>query len=288
MPDIAVYNGEFTTLDQAKAPVNDRAFVFGDGIYEVVKVLHGKFFGLELHLDRLYRSAEGIELALPWDRTAIAALLKEIYVRSGYRSALVYMQISRGIHPRQHYFPPENTVPAVAAWATEFAGSPPALHAEGVSAVTVPDERWAKCWIKSLNLLPNCMARNVARRAGAYEAILVDRDGLVNECSASNVFAVMNGVVRTAPRSRNILRGISRHVAIECALAAGIPLGEQAFSVPEMLAADEVFLTSTSPDVLGIVRVDGVKIGAGKPGPVTMRLLKLFRHYQQTGEYQHG
>jgi D-alanine transaminase len=286
VPDIAVYNGEFTTLDQAKAPVNDRAFVFGDGIYEVVKVIDGTFFGIDLHLDRLFRSAEGIELALPWDRGWIENLLRELHVRSGYKSSLVYLQISRGVHPRRHYFPPENTVPAYAAWVTEFGGTSPQVHADGVSAVTVPDERWTKCWIKSLNLLPNCMARDVARRAGAYEAILVDRDGLVNECSASNVFAVIGGIVRTAPKTRNILYGVSRHVAIQCALAAGIPLEERAFSVQELLGADEVFLTSTSPDVLGIVNVDGVQIGDGRPGPVAVRLLDLFRHYQQTGGYR--
>jgi D-alanine transaminase len=287
VPDIAVYNGEFTTLEQAKAPVNDRAFVFGDGIYEVVKVIDGSFFGLDLHLDRLYRSAEGIELVLPWDRQWIKDLLSQLHTRSGYRSSLVYLQVSRGVHPRRHYFPPENTVPAYAAWVTEFMGTPAQVHADGVSVVTVPDERWTKCWIKSLNLLPNCMARDVARRAGAYEAILIDRvDGLVNECSASNVFAVIGGVVRTAPKSRNILYGISRNVAIQCAQAAGIPLEERAFSVAEMTAADEVFLTSTSPDVLGIVSVDGVQIGNGRPGPITMRLLDLFRHYQRTGSFR--
>lgn len=286
MPDIAVYNGEFTTLDQAKAPVNDRAFVFGDGIYEVVKVLGGKFFALDLHLERLYRSAQGIELVIPWDRTWFGRLLHELHARSGYSHSLVYLQISRGIHPRRHYFPPDNTLPAVAGWVTEFAIPGPELHAGGVSAITQPDDRWAKCWIKSLNLLPNCLARDAARRVGAYEAILVDRDGLVNECSASNVFAVIDGVVRTAPDSRNILHGISRHVTIECARAAGIELEDRAFSVSEMLAADEVFLTSTSPDVLGIVKVDDVQIGNGRPGPVTLRLLELFRHYQRTGRYR--
>lgn len=288
MPDVAYYNGRITPLDEAKVSVHDRAVVFGDGVYEVVKVLDGRFFALDLHLDRFYRSAAGIELAVPWDRAGVRALLAELLARSGYSDALIYWQLSRGISPRQHYYPPEGTAPSILAWAREFRGMTPGMHEQGVKAITRPDERWPKCWVKSLNLLPNCMARDAAHRQGAYEAILVDRDGLVNECSACNLFAVINGVVRTAPRSRNILWGISRHVTIKCARAAGIPFEERAFSVPEMMASEEVFLSSTSPDVLAIVEVDGRKIGGGKPGPVTTRLLDLFRHYISTGEFRSG
>lgn len=286
MPDLAYYNGQLTSLGEAKVSVHDRAVVFGDGVYEVVKVLDGRFFALDMHLDRFFRSAAGIELEVPYSRGEVRELLAGLLKESGYADALIYWQLSRGISPRKHQYPPKGTGGSMLAWVRGFSGMPEGMHEHGVKAITLPDDRWAKCWIKSLNLLPNCMARDAAHRHGAYEAILVGQDGLVNECAACNLFAVIEGVVRTAPRSRNILWGVSRHVAIECARAAGIPLEERAFSVPEMLAAEEVFLTSTSPDVLGIVEVDGQRIAAGRPGPVTSRLLDLFRHYIRTGEFR--
>jgi len=287
LPDTAYYNGLFTTMDALRVSPDDRAFYFGDGVYEVTKVLDGKYFALDLHLDRLYRSARGIEIELPWSRAEITSVLEQLVNESGYRNSLVYFQISRGISPRKHFYPPAGTQPVLCAWCKEFGGLAPGTHEKGVKTVMVADERWPKAWIKSLNLLPNSMAADAAHRAGAYEAILVDRhDGLVNECSASNLFAVIDGVVRTAPKSRNILWGISRHVTINCALAAGIPLEERAFSVPEMLTAEEVFLTSTSPDVLGVVQVGEHRIAGGRPGPVTGRLLELFGHYARTGEYR--
>ncbi len=286
MPDSAYYNGHYTTLDQLKVSPDDRAFVFGDGVYEVVKVIDGKFFALDHHLDRFYRSLKGVEIEVPWSRGEVKAILAKLKADSGYADALIYFHVSRGISPRKHYYPPADTAPSIVAWAKEFGSSPKGLHENGVRCVTQIDQRWEKAWIKSLNLLPNCMASDAAHRVGAYEAILVGRDGIVNECSASNLFAVIDGVVRTAPKSRNILWGISRLVTINCAHAAGIPLEEKAFSVAEMLNAEEVFLTSTSPDVLPIVEIDGHQIGDGKPGRVAMRLLELFRYHIKTGEYR--
>jgi D-alanine transaminase len=276
-------------MEELRVSPDDRAFYFGDGVYEVVKVLDGKFFAADLHLDRLYRSAAGIELEIPWTKDEIMSVLAKLVADSGYRDSLVYFQVSRGIAPRKHYYPAAGTAPSFCAWAKHFGGPAPGLHDNGVKLVTTPDVRWPKAWIKSINLLPNAMAADAAHRAGAYEAALVDRaDGLVNECSAANLFAVIDGVVRTAPKNRNILWGVSRHVAINCAVSAGVPLEERAFSVPEMLNAQEVFLTSTSPDLLGVVDIDGHKIGGGKPGPVTQKLLELFRHYIRTGEYRKG
>lgn len=286
MPDSAYYNGQYTTLDQLKVSPDDRAFVFGDGVYEVVKVLDGRFFALDHHLDRFERSLKGVEIEAPWSRDEVKAILAKLLKDSDYANALIYFHVSRGIAPRKHYYPAAGTAPSFVAWAKEFGGSPKGLHEDGVKAITQIDQRWEKAWIKSLNLLPNCMASDAAHRVGAYEAILVGRDGIVNECSASNLFAVIDGVVRTAPKTRNILWGISRLVTINCARAAGIPLEERAFSMAEMLTADEVFLTSTSPDVLPIVEIDGHRIANGKPGPVAMRLLELFRHYIKTGEYR--
>ena len=285
MPDAAYYNGQYTTLQELQVSPDDRAFYFGDGVYEVVKVLDGRVFALDLHLDRLYRSAAGIEISIPWSREEIAGVLTNLLERSTYPDALIYFQISRGVAPRKHAYPSADTVPSLCAWVKAFHGLPKALHEEGAKAVIVADQRWPQAWIKSLNLLPNAMAADAARRAGAYEAILVGRDGLVNECSASNLFAVIDGVVRTAPKSRNILWGVSRHVALQCAQALGIRVEERAFSVPEMLCADEVFLTSTSPDVLPIVDIDGHRIADGRPGPITRRLLAAFRHHIRTGEY---
>lgn len=287
MPDMAYYNGKFCKLDELRVSPEDRAFYFGDGVYEVVKVLGGRFFAADLHLDRLYRSAAGIELGLPWTRGEIMAVLERLVQDSGYRDALVYFQVSRGVAPRKHYYPPAGTMPSFCAWVKSYTGLPQEVYDQGVKLVTAPDLRWPQAWIKSISLLPNCMAADAAHRAGAYEAALVDRaDGLVNECSAANLFAVVDGVVRTAPKNRNILWGVSRHVTIQCARAAGIPVEERAFSVPEMMAADEVFLTSTSPDVLGVAEIDGRPIGHGRPGPITRKLLELFRHHIRTGEYR--
>ncbi len=286
MPDSAFYNGEYTTLDQLRVSPDDRAFVFGDGVYEVVKVVDGKLFALDHHLDRFARSLKGVEIEAPWTRDDVKAILVKLLAASGYRDALIYWQVSRGVAPRKHFYPPAGTSPSFAAWVKEFAGSPKGLHENGVKCITVPDQRWEKAWIKSLNLLPNCMAADAAHRVGAYEAILVGKDGIVNECSASNLFAVIDGVVRTAPKTRNILWGVSRLVTINCAHAAGIPLEERGYSVPEMLNAEEVFISSTSPDVLPVLEVAGHHIGGGTPGPVAMRLLELFRHYVKTGEYR--
>lgn len=286
MPETAYYNGQYTTLDQLRVSPEDRAFYFGDGVYEVVKVLDGKYFAFDLHLDRLFRSLAGVEIEAPWSRDELKAILTKLHDQSGYPNALVYFQVSRGIAPRKHYYPPAGTEPVLCAWVKEFKGPAPEAYAEGVKVVMVPDRRWPNAWIKSLNLLPNNMAAAAARRAGAYEAVLVDPDGLVNECSLSNIFAVVDGVVRTAPKSRNILWGISRHVTINCARAAGIALEERAFSVPEMLNAQELFVTSTSPDVLPVTAVADHRINDGKPGPVTLKLLELFRHYIKTGEYR--
>lgn len=270
-------NGRYVPYDQAVVSVEDRGLLFADGVYEVVRAYGGRVFALAAHLDRLAASAAAIRLPLPPGEELAAAVIGSLR-RNGLdgADATVYIQATRGAGgPRAHLLPAEPT-PTVFMIARP--AHPPAAEtvAAGVDAITLPDRRWQMCHVKSVGLLLNTLARQEASEAGAAEAILV-RDGLVTEGAATNVFVISGGTVVTHPADTHILSGITRETVLRAARAEGVPLREAAVPVARLYQADEVFLSSTNLEVLGVRAVDGRPIGAGRPGPLTLRLLAAFQ-----------
>lgn len=280
MSPLAYVNGELVPLDRAVVSVEDRGFLFADGIYEVIRVYGGRPFRLEDHLRRLEASARAIELPLPVPAEEIGRLARELLARNGHAEATIYIQVTRGPAPRNHLFP-EHPRPTLVIWSREYRGPAPEMLERGVAAVTVPDTRWAYCAVKTVGLLPNVLARQHAHRQGAYEAIFV-RGGVVTEATASNVFAVRDGVVRTFPVD-NILPGVTRTVVLELLGRLGVPVREEGVTLEELRAADEVFLTGTTTEVCGVTRLDGRPVGDGRVGPVTRRLQEEFRRLTRGG-----
>lgn len=272
---IVYWNRDYVPLEKATVSVEDRGFLLGDGIYEVVRVYGGRPFRLADHLQRLHQSAAAAQLPLPDNADDLPDIIQHLLEANNVLDTNVYIQCTRGYsHPRQHAFPAQ-VQPTMLVMLTPIIPLAPGAREQGVSAITVPDVRWRRCDIKTIMLLPNAMAKTQAHDAGAYEAILV-RDGLVTEGSSANVMAVINGELRTHPEDTDILGGITRLVVLELASQLGIPLREEAFTVPEMYAAQEVFLCSSSPEILAVTSIDGQIIGRSKPGPVTQRLYEAF------------
>jgi D-alanine transaminase len=266
-------NGAY--LDRAKAlvSVDDRGFLFGDGVYEVTRVHHGRLFEGERHLRRLARGLEGLGIVLPAGLAAGLLEISEGLVRENsleQGDATVYLQITRGTAPRTHHFPPRGTAPTVFLSATRLT-SPEDVRARGATVITMPELRWARCDLKTVNLLPNVLAKQQAVAAGAFEAVFV-RDGLVIEGASSNTFAVIGGVLRTHPATHRILAGITREVVLELAAELGITVDEQAVTVDGLAGASEVMVTATTADVMPVVRVDERVVGDGQPGPIAREL----------------
>ena len=265
-------NGQYLDRSDAALSIDERGVYFADGVYEVVRYFNGKAFTLAEHLDRLKRSLDGIDLA--WDADAIAAISDELVQRNGLTDARVYWQVTRGSAPRNHVIA-DDLVPTIYLSAEEaqtLAGDEPLAT---ISAITTIDDRWHNCWIKSLMLLPNTLAKTKAAKAGAGEAIFV-RDGRVTEGGATNCFAVFDGELYTHPANRYILEGITRNVVIELAKSLDIPLHEQAFSSADLPGADEVFITGTGTLLAAVTEVDGKPIGEGGAGTITRQLWDAF------------
>ncbi len=270
MSDLVYLGGEIMPRNRATVSIDDRGFLFGDAVYEVIRVVRGRFIEPERHLRRLARSLREVGLRAP--ALDLLAVATDLIRRNdlGGREATVYAQVSRGAAPRQHAFPPSGTPPTVLVTAMPFTPRTD-LIASGVAVITLPDVRWSRCDIKSVNLLPNVLAAQRAAEAGAFEAILV-RDGVVTEATRSNVLAVVGGVMRTHPTGPLILPGVTREVVLELASGAGIPVREEELGADELFAAEEVLLTGTTADVTPVVTVDGRAVGEGRPGPVGRRL----------------
>jgi D-alanine transaminase len=266
---VVYLNGRLVPEAQAGISPLDRGFLFGDAIYEVVRFDRGRPYRLAEHLARMREGLEAIHIRATPEFFAEAAdrLIAENGLRD--KDAFVYAQVSRGAAPRYHAFPPEGTVPTVFAFARE---TDPPLPPEGGRAILLTDERWGRCDIKSVNLLPNVLSAQRAKDAGAMDAILV-RDGFALEGTKANLFIVApGGVVRTAPNGPRILPGVTRGAAIEAARRMGFTVEERAFRVEEMFAAQEVFFASTTLWTYPLVTVEGRTIGNGKPGPVVRML----------------
>lgn len=275
MPDIAILNGIPSSLEEARVSVNDRGFLFGDGAYEVIRTYDGAPFLAEGHLDRLDRSLRELRITPDWDRGTLSGWIDQALAAAGYANAKVYIQVTRGTAPRNHPFPdvPPTTLVAV----SEIHNLPEQLVREGVAVISTPDIRWGRCDIKSLNLLPNVLAKQAAWEAGAFEALLVAENGELREGAASNLFVVMDGTVVTPALGPHILAGVSRAYVIGLARDAGLPVAERPLLLDELFRADEVFLSGTTIELVGVAAVDGKTVGGGRPGPVTRRLFEAFR-----------
>lgn len=270
MPDVAFVNGRFVPWREATVSIEDRGFQFGDGVYEVVRTYHGKPFELEAHLRRLDRSAKELSLVSPYVHSEWRAWIEQGVKQAGYPEAKIYIQITRGVAPRDHAFPSQTAATTVMT-IRELRPLPEETRISGVTARTVDDLRWGRCDIKSVNLLANVLAREEARKAGVFEAILV-KDGMVTEGAVSNVMAIQGGTIITAPEGPRILSGVTRAVVLELAKKEGLPVEERFLSVQALYTADEVFLTGTTVEVLGVVAIDGRSIGDRVPGMITRRL----------------
>lgn len=276
---LAYLNGQYLPRASATIPVEDRGFVFGDGVYEVWRVVNGVPFETQRHLDRLrfglseLRIAEPDVVAAPRLLEVATRLLEESGLTTG--EATLYAQITRGAAPRTHQFPPAGTPPTVYMTVNRFAPAED-LRARGAAAITLPDTRWLRCDIKTIQLLPNVMAKQAAVEVGAVDALLV-RDGMVTESSHANVFGVRDGTIHTHPTNYLILPGITRMVVLDVAAALGIPVVETPIAESQIQSMDELFLAGTTTDVMPLVRVNDRTIGTGKPGPVAVRLQQEFR-----------
>lgn len=269
-------NGEYVPKERAMISVEDRGFIFGDGIYEVVRVIDGRIFEWDAHAARMTRGLAGIRIGLePAAVGALRGVCERLVTDNGLADgeATVYMQVSRGAAPRTHHFPPAGTKPTVYAAASKFVV--PRDHREsGVRAITFPDFRWLRCDLKTVNLLGAVLARQAATEAGAYEAVLL-RDGIVTEGAATNAFAVVNGAIRTHPLGNLILPGITRQVVVDLMNENGIELVEKPVTQGELLSASEILLCGTTTDVTPVIALDGKPVGTGAPGPVARRLQAL-------------
>jgi D-alanine transaminase len=276
MPDVAYVNGWVGELRDACVPILDRGFLFGDGVYEVLRTYRGRPFELQAHLRRLEQSLEGLRLKAPMSRRRLERLVRDLIDQSGHANARVYIQVTRGVARRQHVFPARSR-PSLVMWVERAPTGQARLLRRGLTAMTMPDQRWKRCHLKALVLLPNVLARQEARASGAAEAILLGPGGVVREGAASNVFVVRGNVLRTHPLGPEILPGVSRQVALELARAEGLDVREEAFRRHTMMQADEVLLSSTALEIAPVVRIDGQAVGHRRPGPVALALHARFR-----------
>ena len=279
MSDIVYLNGEFLPLDQARVPVLDRGFIFGDGVYEVIPVYSRRAFRLPQHLERLRRSLDAIRIANPHSDGEWTRLIGDIIGRNAGDDQSVYLQVTRGVAKRDHAFPRE-AKPTVFVMSGPLVTPARELVETGVPCITGTDYRWLKCDVKSVSLLGNCLLRQSAADAGAAEIVLF-RDGHLTEASASNVFVIRKGALLSPPKTHLILPGITYDVVLELAAATGIPVELRGIPEAEVRGADELWLTSSTREVLAIVSLDGKPVGTGKPGPVFRKLYQAFQEFKR-------
>ncbi|MTI64520.1 D-amino-acid transaminase [Methylophaga sp.] len=274
-------NGEYLPADQARVSVLDRGFLLGDGVYEVIPVYQGLPFCLKEHLQRLQRSLDGVRMANPYSLDEWSEIIARLVKENDGDNQAVYLQVTRGVAPRDHVFP-EGVEPTAFVMTNPIKPLPAWYKQEGIKAITVNDIRWAQCDIKAITLLPNSLLRQQAQDVGAQEAILI-RDGYMTEGSASNSYAVLDGVIYTAPKDEKVLPGITRDVVLALAQAANIPYREQAVSAEQLKQADEIWISSSTRELLPVTSLDGAPVGGGKPGPVWQQLDALYQRRKTEG-----
>lgn len=280
MTSATVYlNGNYLPLEQACVPVLDRGFIFGDGVYEVIPVYGRKAFRLEHHLQRLKNSMQAVRLNNPHTDEEWSDIINNVVERNDGGDQSIYLQITRGVASRDHRFP-DDAIPTVFVMSNLFVMVPTEQLEHGVSAITLDDIRWQYCSIKSIALLPNILLRQQAVEQGAAEAILL-RDNEVTEGAASNVFIVKDGVIITPPKTDCLLPGITRDLVVEQAHEHDLPVEETIIKQEELLVADEIWLTSSTKEILPVTQLNNQNVGTGKPGPVWKQMYGLYQDYKQ-------
>lgn len=276
MAELAWVGGRFVPLAEAVVSVEDRGYQFGDAVYEVVAAYNGKPFLLDRHLARLRRSLDAVGIDFDPITQGLPALIAEGLQRADLGDALAYVQVSRGVAPRSHVIP-KGIRPVLVLTFRRLPLVTDELRTRGLRTMTAPDTRWSDCYIKAVTLLPNVLAKNEALRRGYDEAIFVSADGEVRECTSANLFIVRDGVLRYPPLDESVLHGVTLGFVLECAGGLRIPVKDELISREALQSADEVFLSSTTTEVLGITSIDDQPVGDGRVGPITQQLFREFR-----------
>jgi len=272
-------NGRFLPLEQAMVPVLDRGFIFGDGVYELIPVYSRAPFRMDEHLARLERSLGAVGIRNPHSRDQWREIVTGLVAQQPWEDQGVYLQVTRGVAKRDHAFP-AGVEPTVFAMSNPLVNPPLELVEKGASAVSAVDNRWLRCDIKSISLIGNVLLRQVSAAAGAAETILF-RDGMLTEASASNVFVAKNGLLLSPPKSNLILPGITYDVVVEIAGDLKIPVEFRDVREGEVRAADEIWLSSSSKEILAVVELDGRPVGDGKPGPLFRRAWQGYQDFKR-------
>lgn len=285
MSRIAYVNGRYLRHGDASVHVEDRGYQFGDGVYEVCEVRAGDLIDEIPHLDRLDRSLAELEMASPMPRAALRLVLRETVRRNRVVHGLVYLQVTRGVARRDHAFPKPGTRPAIVVTAKSINRDRLAGLAEkGVAVITCPDIRWTRVDVKSISLLPNCLAKQAARQRGAFEAWLIDRDGYVTEGASTNAWIVTeDDVLVTRQADQSILNGVTRRALADIAVSQGLKIEERPFTVAEALRGREAFVSASTLAAMPVISIDGVPVASGKPGPIAQRLWQHFRDHDAVG-----
>jgi D-alanine transaminase len=278
---IAFVNGRYRRHDQALVHIEDRGYQFGDGVYEVCELRDGALIDEAPHLKRLERSLAALRIAPPLSIAALKLVIREIIARNRLRDGLIYIQATRGVAPRDHGFPLEGKSSVVVSAKAIDRNKGEANAAAGVKIITLPDERWRRPDIKTLQLLPNVLAKQAAREQGAYEAWLIDEAGMITEGSSTNAWILADGALVTRQADRAILRGVTRATVLALIAAEHLRIEERPFSLAEAYAAREAFLTSAGNGVMPVVAINGRSIGDGRPGTVTRALRDRFREFAE-------
>jgi D-alanine transaminase len=279
--DQVYLNGSFMPAPEARISVFDRGFLLGDGVYEVIPVYNGQCFQLMGHLTRLQASLDGVRMQNPHTNNQWTNLIEQLVELNGGGDQSLYLQVTRGVAPRDHVFP-EGVTPTAFAMSNVLLPVPEKYKTEGAAAITTPDIRWQNCNIKAITLLPNSMLKQQALEAGALEALLI-RDGYLTEGAASNAYVVIDGIIYTAPKDEKVLPGITREVVIEIANANNMPLLEKAVTETQLKQADEIWVSSSTKEVVPITVLDGEAVGDGIPGSIWQRMDALYQQYKTKG-----
>ena len=274
-------NGRYMPVELAQVSVLDRGFIFGDGVYEVIPVYDRKAFRLAEHLSRLQHSLDGIKLPNPHSDSEWTQIVEHIIEKNAGEDQYLYLHITRGVAERDHAFPKPPVAPTVFVLSKILKTPPPELLQQGVSCISATDNRWLRCDIKAISLLPNVLLRQMAVEAGCAETILFRDDAFLTEGAASNIFVVKNGTLFAPPKDNLMLPGITYDVVLEIAAANHIPCEVKRISKAEVFGADELLLTSSTKEVLAITHLDGKPIGSGKPGAMYDRLFGLYQDYKR-------
>ena len=274
-------NGEFLASDKAQVSVFDRGFLLGDGVYEVIPVYEGHCFQLDGHLVRLQASLDGVKMKNPHSNAEWTTLIEQLVQRNGGGDQSLYLQVTRGVAPREHIFP-DNVTPTAFAMSSPLAPVPEKYKTQGVAAITLADIRWQNCNIKAITLLPNSLLKQQAHEAGALEALLI-RDGYLTEGAASNAYVVIDDIIYTAPKDEKVLPGITRDVVIEIAQKNKMPLIEKAVTEVQLKQADEIWISSSTKEVVPVTTLDNNPVDEGLPGPIWQKMNALYQDYKIKG-----